>query len=241
MPMPKPISMSSSMTPVATPLRRLPSFRALALAVASVLAVAAPAEAASIVDRTVASPSLAGANSVDAADWVAQSFVLTAATTIGSIAVQVADASPGTDAGQAFLLAVYADSAGLPGLNFNADDQGRLDAVNVVYSADGWNLASGLQWQLAPGTYWLAVEAGSDAGAVTSLVLPTGAQPAPQGVAFYSGASAYAPTVSGDAFGLRIDSAAAVAAVPEPGSWMLTLAGLSCLAALKRRRAAPRA
>lgn len=206
----------------------------LALGAALALASLLPAnsQAAQIVNAVVAAPSLIGANSVDGADWLAESFALASAATIDSIAVQVLDADPGSDAGQSFLLAVYGSVNGLPGLNFNAPNQGQLFSTSLSYTADGWTGASGLQWQLPAGNYWLAVEAGSDAGAVTSLVLPTGAQPAPAGVAFYSGSNAYAATGGSDAFGLRIDT---VAAVPEPSTAALLLLGLGVFVAARAR------
>lgn len=197
--------------------------------VAAGLLVGIAAHATQIVGTVVVAPSLAGANSIDATDWMAESFGLTSTATIDSVAVQALDTSPVTDAGLSFQVAIYGSSRGVPALDFNAANQGRIYTTNVTYTADGWSGVTGLQWLLAPGAYWLAVEATSDANAVTGLVLPTGAQGAVGGVAFYSGASSYTMTGVGDAFGLRINAVSAVSAVPEPASGAMLLLGLGAL------------
>ena len=218
--------------------RRARSMRALQTALAiGLLAGSAAASAATLVDESVAAPSASGSNSVDAYDWMAENFVLGAAATLDSIAVQLFDAAPESDAGQSFVLALYNNVGGLPGLDFNGVDQGRLFSTSVTYTADGWSGASGLGWQLGAGTYWLAVEASADPSSVSFLQLPTGATPASTGVAFYSGADSYAALDASNAFGLRIDS---VAAVPEPSSLALMLGGLGAVGWAGRRNATRR-
>lgn len=166
---------------------------------------------------------------VDSSNWVAERFTLSSATTIDSLQAYVMSTDAG-DIGLNFTVALYADRPGakaLPALNFYAADNGQLAHTSVTFSGNGWNSsATGLNWSLAAGSYWVALEAGS-AG---FLQAPTGAVPAASAVAYFDGSGLnYKPTGVSDSFGV------AITAVPEPTTLVLALAGLG-LVGLSRRR-----
>ena len=200
-----------------------------ALAAAALLA-ALPAHAALVIDTQDPANGLVGANVVDAHDWIAERFTLSA-TTVGAIGAYVASLDPQADAGRSFTLAVYANnSRNLPALEFLAPDQNRLFSTTLTFNGNGWARADGLNWQLAAGTYWFALE--SDGNGPASLLAPGGTPVAAEAVAYYAGGRAYSTNgmTTGDTFGLQ------VAAVPLPPNAALMSAGLAAIALVLRRR-----
>jgi hypothetical protein len=202
------------------------------VAVATLLAASLPmsAHAASTVFATgTPTGGLAGSLTVDSGNWVAERFTLSSATTIDSLQAYVMSTDAG-DIGLNFTLALYADRPGttaLPALDFYAADNGQLAHTSVTFSADGWNSsATGLNWTLAAGSYWVALEAGS----ASFLQAPTGAVPAASAVAYFDGSGLnYKPTGVSDSFGVSIS------AVPEPTTLVLALGGLALVGVARRR------
>ena len=198
------------------------------------------ADAQSVFNTGAPTGSLIGANSIDATDWIAESFTLSAPTTITGVKAFVNSTFDDSDAGQPFTVALYAASgpagAQLPDLNFFADGQNQLGQFTASYSAGGgWVGQDGLNWTLGAGTYFIAIE--TDGNGVQGLVLPTGdLGHLPGSVAFYTGGNGYAsdPAVSTDAFGLQVSGVAA--AVPEPATLAMMLLGLGAIGFLARRR-----
>lgn len=205
-------------------------------AAALALAAASPALAATpttIFDSGTPTSGTGFGLSLNSVDWLAEQVHLDAGTSIGSVATFLAGAQPG----ETFTIAMYADrvkgGTDLP----DTRDGGLLFSTQVTFGADGWNGATGLDWNVAAaGDYWFAVEvtdadtlAGSD-----NAVLPIGAPNAPLAVAytdssagrFYSLGSSSAAY----AFGLQVST------VPEPSSVLGMLAGLGVLAGAARRR-----
>lgn len=199
------------------------------LAAAALLA-ALPAHAALVIDTQAPANGVVGANVVDAHDWIAERFTIDA-TTVGAVSAYVASLDPQADAGRSFTLAVYANNArNLPALEFLAPEQNRLFAATLTFTGNGWARADGLNWQLAAGSYWFALE--SDGNGPASLLAPGGTPVAAEGVAYYAGGRAYSTTGmgAGDTFGLQVSS------VPLPPNAALMGAGLAVLVLVTRRR-----
>jgi len=184
---------------------------------------------------------LAQSNMIGTENWVAESFTLQSTTTINSILTYALSTSDASDAGQTFTVALYGSktqgSAKVPNVNWYdpSGNQGQLDQFEATYTAGGgWIGQSGLNWTLAAGTYFVAVEVDANDG-VSGLQLPTGVSNAPANVALYTGGQGYAAdtTPAADAFGLQV---AVVTAVPEPSSAALLLAGLAFAGGVARRR-----
>lgn len=206
----------------------------LALAVAALVTL--PSQAQTVLNTGTPTGGLIGANSIDSVDWVAESFTLNSTTTIGSILAYV-NSTAATDNGLTYTVALYGSkgAAGslVPNINFQASNQGQLDQFTATYaSGGGWIGNSNLNWTLAAGTYFVAIE--TDGTGVQGLVLPTGGlSTLPSAVALYSGGTGYVadPAISSDAFGLQVSAAA----VPEPGTVGMMLLGLGVLGMAVRR------
>jgi hypothetical protein len=184
-----------------------------------------------LLNTAVPSGSLAMSNTLDSGDWLAEKFTVAAATQIDSVSAYVLSLDKLADAGKTFTIALYADNGGnLPALNFAADNQGQIFQTTATYNADGWNGVGGLNWSVAAGSYWLALEVGGDASSASFLQLPAGALPAAQAVAYYAGGQQYAATGPSDTFGAH------VTAVPEPSGLALALTSLGVLGMVMRRR-----
>jgi hypothetical protein len=211
-------------------IRTLPS----ALALASFMLLGSAQTHAHVIDTQGSIGGLAGSNTVDASNWLAERFTLSTSALIDSVSTFVLSSDAGNDLGKSFTLAVYANSGtNRPALDWFANNQGQLFQTTITYNGDGWNGASALNWQLAAGSYWFALEA--DGNGPSGLQVPSGAMPAATLVAGYNGVGSgystqgYSPA---DTFGLRV-----TAAVPEPEGWALAVIGLLAVGSLVRRRA----
>jgi hypothetical protein len=124
--------------------------------------------------------------------------------------------------GNVFALTLYQDAAShVPG--------DLIARTTVSFSADGWNGASALGWQLTSGSrYWLGVE-----GVDGYLSTPAGGLTMPGATAFADGShqGAY-QSYPGLQFGLQVTGA-----VPEPASLALLLIGLGVVAGSAVQRA----
>jgi len=205
-----------------------------ALAMGAALAVSASAQAASIdlINTQTPSGSNIGANTLDASNWLAERFTVNAPVVIDSISVFLTSMDAYADQGKSFTLALYNSAGTTPALNFNGANQGQVQQASATYLQDGWNGVSGLNWSLAAGSYWLAVEVGDGANAASNLMAPAGATPMAEAVATYVGGQRYQAATAADTFGLHITAAP----VPEPEQWALLLAGLGTCAILRARR-----
>ena len=195
-------------------------------AAAVLLAFAAPASAGLVVDTGTPDGKLVGAYAFDSTDFYAGHVTFNDAAQIRSIQTHVL----GGTAGETFTVAFYADSAShLPGIE--------LFQASATFGADGWNGVSGLSgWNVSTGDYWVAFEvrAGDDlgAGSITGALLDRGV-PAPLLRTAFNVGSDYRLSARPLDFGLRVD---ATAPVPEPAVNVLMLAGVACMALVRRRR-----
>ena len=156
----------------------------------------------------------------DSSNSYAGQVTLIEATQVASIAAHVV----GGSAGETFTVSVYSDSAAhVP--------ETALYAATATFAVDGWNGISGLSgWNLAAGNYWIGLEIGAldTLGTATgNALLDSGTPHSLLRTAFNSGSGYSASPVD---FGLQ------VAAVPEPASVALMLAGLAVTLPLARRR-----
>lgn len=205
---------------------------ARALASAAIVATALPAHALFIVD-TGESPlpgiglALTGdAKGAEYHQYVAAQFTVAGAYTLQSVATHLQFSPPSFNTGATFYFTLYRDAAGLPGTALFSSA-----SINVPSgSAGAWYGASGLNWTIAAGSYWMALEAGGSSiktiASVAGQALPTaidaGWDPAGQWEIVQSSTPS-----------LKID---AVAAVPEPASGLLWIGGLGLLGVAARRR-----
>jgi len=189
------------------------------LGLALILA-AGQASAKLIVDTGV--PDGTGNLVVDASDWLAGEFNLSAAqSTITDIKWYLDQATSGDQ----FSIALYGNTS-----NNKPDTTAELFRGNAVYSDTGWNGLSGLNWTLSQGSYWVALEVLSPG---ISAIAPTTVSNHLSHTAFNDGGFAgYQAMPLG--FGLQIQDSAAV---PIPGAFWLFGAALASLSVIRKRRA----
>jgi hypothetical protein len=208
---------------------------------ALVAAMFAPAmaSAAFVLDTgTPTSGSVLG-SLLDANDFSAAEFNLSAGSTVTGIQAYVSNAEGLDSAGDTFTLAIYSASGSSPSTAFIAGRNATpLFSTQATYGADGWNGVSNLSWTATTtGQYWAAVEVNPSLGdSVQGLILPTpaagsGTVPA-LAFAFNDGSGTGYQSTS-QAVGLEVT---AVAPVPLPAAAWLLGSGLAGLGFLRRRR-----
>lgn len=184
-----------------------------ALSTAALFAL--PAHAASAVDT--GTPVGSGLPLVfDGSDWVAAKVSFAQATVIDAIAGHIL----GGAAGETFDISLFSGSSG--------NGPGTLvSTTTATYGASGWNGASGLDWTVAAGDYWIEFEIqGADTLGGSSVT----------GALFDVGVANPLTTASTSDGGFTYDTSAQsiglqVSTVPWPASGSLMLAGLGLLSA----------
>ncbi len=196
-------------------------FHQLTLALAACLLLSGAAQAATLIN-TGTPDGTAFAGTIDSSNFLAMQFNATDAWRIDGVAAHLSDGG----AGGHFALSLYQDSAThLPG--------DLIASTTVSFTADGWNGASSLAWQLTSGnSYWLGVE-----GVDGYFNAPAGGLSMPGATAFADGSNQGAyQRYAGIQFGLQVTGA-----VPEPASVALMLVGLMAVgAAASSRKRTPR-
>ena len=199
---------------------------AASIALTTLLMAAGHAQAAFVVDTGTPTGGVINALVLDSANSFAGLVNFSQASTINSINSYLLDNSGGY--GGNYQVSLYSNNAGKVG--------GLLDSATETYTADGWNSASALNWAVNSGNYWVAIEGATDGS--SNFVAPVGTPSSLLSTAFNDGTthlnSGY-KVYNGLNFGLQVD-ATAVAAVPEPGEYMLMLLGLGMMGFMAVRR-----
>ncbi len=166
---------------------------------------------------------------LDGNDWLAGQVSFGQALTINSIKGWLNDGVDGLG-GETFTVALYADAGNAVGNLISSATGTFLTAQGVA----DWNGASGLNWSVGAGKYWVAFEVqGSDSfGGEAPIAAPT---PLAR-YAFNDGSYLGYHAMSGYPIGIQVD--ATIAAVPEPATTAMLLAGLGLVAVVRRRKAA---
>jgi hypothetical protein len=193
------------------------------LSATALLALAPLAQAAAVVDTGTPNGSPIGALVFDGSDWVAAQVAFANAATIDAVAGHLL----GGTAGETFDIALYEGGA-TPGVP--------LFATTATFGADGWNGASGLDWTVAPGSYWIEFEVNSND--------TLGSTPTTTGALFDTGVAHPVQTATTPDWGFSYDASAQsiglqVSVVPEPTGALQVLAGmllLTSMAFARRRR-----
>lgn len=186
----------------------------LTIAGSLALIFAANANAALVVDT--GAPDNTGGFTVSDAQYLAGQVTFNQALTLNSIETYLkADLS--TDVGAKFTIALYSDN------NNHVGDA--ISSATAIFSGNGWNGVSALNWNLDAGTYWIGIEEnnGENFLAVQNVVSPL-AKTA------YADFGNYATSANAIQFALRVD------AVPETDTYAMLLAGLGIMGLVARRR-----
>ena len=199
------------------------------LSAAAMLALALPANAATVVDTGTPGGQAVNSLVFDSNDWADAQVSFASASTINNIQGHIL----GGAAGETFDISLLANDG-----RFGPGDV--LYTTTATFGSDGWNGASLSGWNVAAGSYWVEFEIqGADtlgSSSVTGALLDLGA-PNPVANTVSTGDGGFTYQASPLSFGLRVD-ASVVSAVPEASSAALMLAGLAWLfvPALARRK-----
>lgn len=193
------------------------------LSAAALLALAPLAHATPVVDTGTPNGAAVGALAFDGSDWVAAQVTFANAATIDAVEGHLL----GGTAGETFDIALYEGGA-TPGA--------ALFTTTATFGADGWNGASGLDWAVAPGSYWIEFEVNVDD--------TLGSAPTTTGALFDTGVAHPVQTATTPDWGFSYDASAQsiglqVSVVPEPTGALQVLAGMLLLTSLgfaRRRR-----
>jgi len=164
---------------------------------------------------------LVGGLIVDASNWIAGQISFSQASQIQSIQAYLNDQGNG---GGSFTVALYQDSAThLPGSLMKSWS----GSFTTASGTSAWNGVSGLNYDIGVGKYWVAfeIQGGDTFGGVAPGTLSDPLAKYAFNAGGYEGYQAMSQT-----FGVQ------VAAVPEPETYALMLAGLGLLATVARRR-----
>lgn len=216
---------------------RFTSCRSVQLLLGTVFIVglldAAPAFSETLVDtgtggtEFVGSPALFGYSDPGYFQYWSGQFTLTDAYTIESVSGWMGGmAIGGID------IKLYADGGEVPGAELFSQS-----FVAATYTFDPrWESFQGLNWNVNAGTYWVAFEPQplDMSGSGFSTTMLVGAPSPLSGYAISNEGSSGYRAENGSTLGFRVEGTAA--AVPEPESYALMLAGVMLIAGTVRHR-----
>jgi hypothetical protein len=194
------------------------------LVLSAVLAVPLVAGAATVVD-TGPGPSTGGGWTLYGPQWLAAEFSIAAPTVVSNVEgwIQPID-TPGTAT-----VAIYADGGIVPGSPLFSSSFAAIGDTSVA----AWFGAGGLKWSLLPGTYWVAFEVRPGQTLFGAMPDPSASPLGAEAVRNSSTGFVYGANEDLD-IGVRIQSG--VAAIPEPSTYALMLAGLGFVGFVAHRR-----
>ena len=182
---------------------------------------AGQANAAVILDTGTPAPSTGGGVGFNQFQWLAGRVVLGSDAVLSGIETYLNIATPGD-----FRISVYSDDRTRVGsLVYSAT------ATTALQREAGWMGASGLNWGLVAGAYWIAIEA--DAVGISGWVLNA---PSPLGVHAFKDIPGDRPWLNQPGFNLAFrvygegggpvtSPALPVSGIPEPSTWAMLIVG----------------
>lgn len=187
------------------------------LGLSILLLAASHANAAQVVNT--GTPNGSGGLLLDSTDYLAGQVHFSQAFNINSISTYLDDLGNG---GGNFSIALYSDN--------NNHVGSLINSAAATYGNFGWNGVSNLNWSVAAGNYWVALEVNDFSNFVATQGAPnpllhTAYTDGSQNNGYFS--------YDGLSFGVQVD---AVAAVPEPETYAMMLAGLGLLGLMARRK-----
>jgi hypothetical protein len=196
------------------------------LAISATCTIAAPANAATLINTGVASP--AGNQwGMDGFQYLAAEFSLSSADTIRSVEGYIGGIVP-----QIVTIKIFGDGGDIPGSVLYS---GSFASAITSAGAAQWQGLFGQNWALNAGTYWVGFE-GTATNTVAYYGYLNGSAPNPLLNEAFSvgGTSPYGGQDNLD-LSIRITSDLA-AGVPEPSTWLMMLVGFGAIGFAMRRK-----
>lgn len=148
--------------------------------------------------------------------FLASMFTVTNTYVVGSVSTHLYFSAPNWNSAGTFNFKLYDNNAGLPGSVLYASS-----LLNVPAAAGGaWYSAQSLNWLIAPGSYWLSLEA--EQSSISVIASAAGTSLPNFALDGGSDAPGQWESLQSASPSLRID---AVAAVPEPSTFALMALG----------------
>jgi hypothetical protein len=193
------------------------------------LLAAGSANAALVVDT--GTPNNSGSQLLlDGNDWLAGQVTFNQSLQITSIQAYLDEIFPGS--GGDFNVTLYSD-------NGSNKIGSQLYSGVATYSSTGWNGLSNLSWAVSSGKYWVGLEVDGNTQS-SSLVAAQYSPNQLANTAFSAdGGSSYSyRNISGTGLNSNMSFGVQIAAVPEPDTYAMLMAGLGLIGFVARRKQA---
>ena len=191
-------------------------FRNIRSLIAALCVIAAPAQAATLVDTGTPPPSNT-TWTLSPSQSLAAEFTLSAASVIDSIMGHIRGSGNST-----ITIGLFTDGGEIPGMQLFA-------GTFASTSGTSFQGLTGLSWAVGAGTYWVTFASTGFDGMSQNAPSPLGNEAfAPAGSGFIEN--------DGLNLGVRITGNAGTGAVPEPGTWVMLILGFGLLGGVARRQ-----